>query len=120
MAVCDAKYNFTLVDIRDTGRQNDDSVYANKLLVYAIENGLFNIPQPSKLLQSEGILPYVFTGDDAFGFKNHVMKPHPFHRVPLAKRVSNYSSPRAGRIIENVFGVATSRFLVLHRPIIII
>ena len=120
MAVCDAKYNFTLVDIRDTGRQNDDSVYANNLLVYAIENDLFNIPQPSKLLQSEGTLPYVFTGDDAFGLKSHVMKPHPFHRVPLPKRVSNYSSSRAGRIIENVFGVATSRFLVLHRPIIII
>ena len=84
MAVCDAKYNFILVDIRDTGRQNDDSVYANNLLVYAIENGLFNIPQTSKLPQSEGILPYIFTGDDAFGLKNHVMKPYLFHLVPLA------------------------------------
>ena len=85
MAVCEGKYNFTLVDIRDTGRQNNDSVYANNLLVSAVENGLFNIPQPSKLPQSEGILPHVFAGDGTFGFKNHVMKPYPFHHVPLTE-----------------------------------
>ena len=76
MAVCDAKYKFTLVDIRDTGRYSDGSVYAKSHLGYAIENGLLNIPQPSKLPQSERILPYVFTGDNAFGLKNHLPKPY--------------------------------------------
>ena len=78
MAVCDAKYRFTLVDIGDTGRQSDCSVYANSHLGYAIENDLLNIPQSSKLPQSEMILSYVFIGDDAFCLNNHLMKPYPF------------------------------------------
>ena len=69
MAACDAKYKFTLVDIGDSGRPGDGSVYANSHLGYAIENGLLNIPQPSKLPQSERILPYVFIGDDALVWK---------------------------------------------------
>ena len=118
MAVCDAKYKFTLVDIEDTNRQSDGSVYKNSHLGYAIENGLLNIPQPSKLPQSERILPYVFIGDDAFGLKNHLMKPYPFQHLSLAERVFNYRSSRARRVIENAFGIAASRFRVLHRPII--
>ena len=38
MAVCDAKYKFTLVDIEDTVRHSDDSVYGNSHLRYAIRN----------------------------------------------------------------------------------
>ena len=113
-----SKYKFTLVDIGDTGRQSDSSVYANSHLGYAIENGLLDIPQPSKLPQSERILPYVFIGDDAFGLKNHLMKPYPFQHLSLAERVFNYRSSRARRVIENAFGVAPSCFRVLHRPMI--
>ena len=49
MVVCDAKYKFTLVDIGDTGKQSDDSVYTNSHLGYAIEYGRLNIPQSSNL-----------------------------------------------------------------------
>ena len=76
MAVCDAKYKFTVADIGDTGRQSNSSIYAKSHLGYAIENGVLNIPQPSKLPQSEKILPYVLIRDDAFGLKNHLMKPY--------------------------------------------
>ena len=91
-AVCDAKYKFTLVDIGDTGRQSDSSVCANSHLGYAIENGLLNIPQPSKLLQFERMLPYVFTGDDAFGLKKYLMKSYPFQHLSLVEREFNYRS----------------------------
>ena len=92
MAVCDAIYKFILIDVGDRGRQSDGSVYANSQLGYAIENGLPNIPQPSKLPQSDRILPYVFIGDDAFGLKNHLMKPYPFQHLSFAERVFNYRS----------------------------
>ena len=38
MAVYNAKYQFTLVDIGDIGRQSDGSVYGSSHLGYAIEN----------------------------------------------------------------------------------
>ena len=114
IAVCDAKYKFTLADIGDTLWQSDGSVYANSHLGY----GLLNIPQPSKIPQSERILPYVFIGDDAFGSKNHLMKPYPSQHLSLAERLFNYRSSRARRVIKNAFEVALSRFRVLHRPVI--
>ena len=69
LGVCDANYKFTLVDIGDSGRQSDGSVYANSNLGYAIENKLLNVPPDAKITGSAKVLPYVFVGDDAFGLK---------------------------------------------------
>ena len=66
-----------MVAIEDSGRQNDDSVYSNSYLGHAIVNNLLNL-QSRKLPNSEGILHFVFIGDDAFGFKDVMMKPYPF------------------------------------------
>ena len=85
---------------------SDGNVCASSHLGY----GLLNIPQPSKLPQSERILPYVFIGDDAFGSKNHLMKPYPSQHLSL-ERLFNYRSSRARRIIKNAFEVAVSRFV---------
>ena len=79
MAVSDAKYRFILVDIGDSGRQIDGSVYNNSQLGFAIENSILKIPKDSKISNnSQKILPYVFVTDDAFGLKRHVMKPYAF------------------------------------------
>lgn len=118
MAVCNAKYEFTLVDIGDSGRQSDGSVYANSHLGHAIECNKLNIPKPAQLPNSDKVLPYVFVGDDAFGLKMHMMKPFPFQNLSLEERIFNYRLSRTRRIIENVFGIATSRFRIFRRPII--
>ena len=116
MAVCDAKYKFTLVDIGDTGVMavSTQTVTCVMLLkmVSSTYHSLLSFPQ------SERILPYVFIGHDAFGLKNHLLKPYPFQHSSLAERVFNYTSSRARRVIENAFGLAASRFRVLHRPVI--
>ena len=36
LAVCDTNYEFTIVDIGDSGRQSDGGMYANSKLGYAI------------------------------------------------------------------------------------
>ena len=117
-AICNAKYQFTLVDIGDIGRQSDGSVYSSSHLGFAIENNQLNIPSQAKLPNSEKVLPYVFVADDAFGLKRHLMKPFPSQNLPLDKRIFNYRLSCARIIIENTFGVAASRFQVFHRPII--
>ena len=119
LAVCNAKYEFTMVDIGDSGRQSDGSVYNNSHLRFAIENNILNLPDPDVVGSNlENILPYVFVADDAFGLKCHMMKPYPDQNIPLDERIFNYRCSRARRIIENAFGIATSTFRIFRRPII--
>lgn len=118
LGVCDASYKFTLVDIGDSGRQSDGSVYANSNLGYAIENKLLNVPSDARITGSAKVLPHVFVGDDAFGLKRHMMKPYPFSNLAESKMIFNYRLSRARRVIENTFGICASRFRVFHRPII--
>ena len=119
LAVCNAQYQFTLVDIGDTGRQADGSVYSNSYLGRAIENGLLNFPSAESLHNHPGKkFPYVFLADDAFGLKTNLMKPYPDQYLPLDERIFNYRLSRARRVIENAFGIAATRFRIFHRPII--
>ena len=48
------------------------SVLANSYLGHDI----LNIPNLSPLPNSETCLPFVFMGDDAFGWKENIMKPY--------------------------------------------
>ena len=85
MAVCDAKYQFIMVEIGQCGRQSDGSVYNNGDNGYAIENNTLNIPNDRKISNNERVLPFVFVGDDALGLKRHMMKPYPFTRLGVEK-----------------------------------
>ena len=61
MGVCNAHYQFTMVNIGDTGRQSDGSVYNISNLGHAIDNSLLNIPSAEKVTnESERRSPYVF------------------------------------------------------------
>ena len=44
LAICDAKYNFTLVDIGQYGSNNDSGVLANSTMGKRFSNGTMNIP----------------------------------------------------------------------------
>ena len=79
---------------------------------------MLNVPKPTKLPNSDRVLPFVFIGDNAFGLKTNMMKPYPSQNLPLDQRVFNYRLSRARRVIENAFGIAASRFRVFHRAII--
>ena len=56
--------------------------------------------------------------DDAFGLKPQIMKPYQNQNLPIDQRILNYRLSRARRVIDNTFGIATSRFRVFRRPII--
>ena len=119
LAVCNARYEFLLVDIGGSGRQSDGSVYNNSHLGRAIENNLLDIPKPEKLNpDSSKLYPFVFVADDAFGLKPHMMKPYPNQNIRIEQRILNCRLSRARRVIESTFGIATSRFRVFHRPLI--
>ena len=45
LAICDAKYCFTLVDIGSYGRDNDGSIFNESKMGEAFKNNLFTLPK---------------------------------------------------------------------------
>ena len=99
------------------GRDSDGGVFSNCALSSLLESRKLNIPDPKNLPNSALSLPYVILADDAFPLKEYIMKPYSARNLDIAQRVFNYRLSRARRIIENVFGILSSRFRVLRKRI---
>ncbi len=120
LAVCNANYEFILVDVGDNGRQSDGGVYTNSTIGYAIDNNLLRIPPPD-IIANAGTAkqyPYVFVADDAFSLKTYMIKPYPGNISELSQRIYNYRLCRTRRVIENAFGILATRFRIYRRAII--
>ena len=77
MAVCDAQYYFTLVDIGDYGQHSDGGVLSHSNFGQAMENRTLSIPEPCNLPGTTTTLPFVFVGDAAFSLKPYILRPYP-------------------------------------------
>jgi hypothetical protein len=76
IAVCDAQYCFTAVDIGSYGKSSDSSIFQSSAFSYKLKNPLLDIPDPEPLPQTlEPTAPYVFVGDEAFGLSQRMMRP---------------------------------------------
>ena len=118
MAVCDANYKFTLLDIGDSGRNSDGGVFSSSSLGIAINNNSLNIPQPETIWNNDITYPFVIVGDEAFPLKTNLLKPYPKDSLDLRARIFNYRLSRARRVIENTFGILAARFRIFRRAII--
>ena len=55
--------------------------------------------------------------DDAFGMSTRLLKPYPNSSLDPAQRIYNYRHSRARRSVESAFGIMTSKFRLLRRPL---
>ncbi|XP_072142416.1 uncharacterized protein [Dermacentor andersoni] len=127
LAVCDAHYKFTYVDIGHYGGEGDSGIFQRSPLLEMLEKGLLGIPQP-RSIGSIGPIPYHMVGDEAFPLKPFMMRPYPrrelqkFRNDPaqrqeyLKRATFNYRLSRARRLIEDAFGIMSSRWRILRRP----
>ena len=60
---------------------------------------------------------YVFVADDAFPLRTNLIKRYPKLSSQEKNVFANYRMLRARKVVENAFGIATSRFRVFSRPI---
>ncbi|XP_050311365.1 uncharacterized protein LOC126746984 [Anthonomus grandis grandis] len=122
MAVVDAKYRFLYVNVGCQGRISDGGVFKNTLFARKLNDGTLNLPA-EKLLpgQQDGTTPFVFVCDDAFPLQENLMKPFPGeHLKGTFQRSFNYRLSRARRVVENAFGVMSSVFRVLRKPLLLL
>lgn len=118
MAICDAHYIFTLVDIGEYGSNNDSGVLSHSQMGKALDKGSMSFPQAEKLSGCPiSQLPYFLVGDEAFGLKSWLQRPYPGKHLTEEKRIFNYRLSRARRVIENAFGILRARWGIFRGPI---
>ena len=118
MAVCDANYCFTLIDLGQYGSNNDSGVLSSSFMGEMFDQNSMNLPALSKIHpSSEEKLPYFLLGDEIFPLKNWLMRPFPGAGASEEERIYNYRHSRARRCIENAFGILSQRWGIFLRPI---
>ena len=124
LAVCNARYEFTLVDIGEAGRKSDSGIYITSPIGSAIDENLLNYPTEEIKIpgyREDITFPYTFLADGEFSLKVHIMRPYAAGnniRFNRSEIIFNYRLSRARRVIENSFGILATRFRIFRRPII--
>lgn len=118
MAVVDAEYQFIMCDFGTNGRVSDGGVLRNTKFFEKLQNNQLNIPSEENIRNTSSVLPYVFVADDAFPLRVDMLKPfRQAHLTSPERKIFNYRTSRARRIVENVFGILASRFRIFHTQI---
>lgn len=117
LAICDARYCFTLIDVGQYGSNNDSGVLLKSKINEGFETNSIQLPEPETC---EGCdfdpLPYYLVGDEIFPLKTWLMRPFP-GKLEEQQRVFNYRLSRARRVIENAFGILAARWRIFSKPI---
>lgn len=120
LALVDSNYCFMFADIGCQGRISDGGVLKNSTLWNKMENNLLGLPPATPLPNGNIPLPYVFLGDGAFALHRTLMKPYPGEHLEGTKeRIFNKKLSSSRVVVENTFGVMSSVFRVLRKPLLL-
>lgn len=121
LAVADANYRFRYVDVGGYGSEGDAGLFQRSsfgkrldsaTLPYA--DGGMDIPRDNYLPGTNISAPHVFLGDDAFPLKRHLLKPYRRNTAAGHEETFNYRLSRARRVVENAFGILSTRWRALE------
>ncbi|XP_025989586.2 protein ALP1-like [Solenopsis invicta] len=119
MAVCDANYMFTFVDIGAYGRRSDGGIFKECQFGKKFEQNKMNVPEAEDISRNGPKLPYCLVGDEAFPLKEYLLRPYSGRGgLTKEKNIFNYRLSRARRVIENTFGILACQWRILRKPII--
>ena len=119
LAITDASYCFTIVDVGAPGRESDSGILANSKFGSSLLNGELPLPGDVILTGTNIKSPHVFLGYCAFPLKPNLMKLFPQNKLNIERKVYNYRLSRARRIVENSFGILVARWRILARTMFI-
>ena len=122
LAVSDAQYGFTLVDVGAYGKQSDANVFARSAFGKMLKQSDSKLQIPAKRVlpnTSGPEMPHAFVGDEAFPLLPNLMRPFPETSLSHQQRIFNYRLSRARKVVEYTFGIMVSRFRCLRRPLLL-
>ena len=121
LAMVDANYRFTYVDVSCNGHVGDGGVLPDSPLGDTMfgdrDINLLHIPSPRPLPGCVHPVPFMVVGDGAFPLRNNLMKPYHMSSLSADQRVFNYRLSRARHVVDDVFSSFASRFRVFSNPI---
>lgn len=117
LAICDPQLRFTYVSIGSAGRESDGGIFQSSDIGQLIENRKLPLPPITNLPHTNIPAPFVFVADAGFPLLPNLMRPYPGGNLPPEQTIFNYRLSRARRLIENAFGVLSSRWRIFRRPI---
>lgn len=115
LAIVNANYEFIYCDIGAEGKNADGGIWHNSDFNTAMTEGRFTFPPDIVLDHFE--MPCHFIADDAFPMTTRCLKPYAHKLLSQRQLIFNYRLSRARRLVENVFGIVSSRFRVLKTEI---
>ncbi|XP_066600967.1 uncharacterized protein [Prorops nasuta] len=119
-AFVDANYNFMFTDVGCQGRISDGGIFKHTLLWKKIERKELNLSKAKPLSNNDKCIPYLILGNDAFSLHENIMKPYSGqHCKGSIERMFNYRLSRVRRVVENAFGILSSVFQILRKPLIL-
>ncbi|XP_055845807.1 uncharacterized protein LOC129911851 [Episyrphus balteatus] len=118
LAVCNANYTFTVVDVGTYGsQQNQGKDFTDSTFGKMIFSNNLQLPPPEKLPNSDKVVPYFFVGDDAFPLRMNLLRPYLGNTLDAAELIFNDRLSEAREITENTFGILVARWRILNKCI---
>ena len=119
LAICDARYHLTAIDVGQYGSNNHSGVLLNSKMGKNFEIDCFYVPAPEKTLDFLNEMSLFLFGDEIFPLKHWLMWQCAGKQLPhKTRKIFNYRLSRAPVIIENIFGILESfRWRIFQNPI---
>ena len=109
MGLVDSDYKYLWNDVGGYGHMSDVQLFNASELKECLEDNSIGFPLADPLPNDDRPTPYYILGDDAFGLRTYLMKPHAQRQLTKEQRVFNYRLSRGRRIVENAFGILAQR-----------
>lgn len=107
-AIVNANYEFLYMHIDTNEPVSDGGIWSSTGIYKRLKAVRLNILQPTKINNTDYVLPYIFIGDDAVSLMDEEIHD---------EEIFNYRLCGARRAVENVFGILASRFRIFLQPI---
>lgn len=119
MGIADSEYKFIYIDVGAYGSEGDASVFSCSAFGQSIIQNTIELPEDTNIGSVK--LPFAFVADDAFPLVDRIMKPFtpPRGRQLIDnEKIFNYRLSRSRRVVENAFGILTTKFICLSRTLL--